>query len=194
MAVRWPASVAAVRYLGIHPRRRTAGFHRADDVFRLFRRSVPRVSDSPRIFPPITTGRSASSSARPSPSSFRRSGTHRRIPTGTTAQAQFLRRLPALMNEVRPVSVAWALLHDVHYFVGPSGSLNQSGMLLTNGSPKPVWDAALEMKAAGTLIQRRPQDIRAAADAVFRHCRSPIFPDDIFAGAGLTRPLPRHPS
>ena len=73
------------------------------------------------------------------------------FPNGLANQADFLERLPALLQEVRPVVVTWALLHDVDYFVGPTSSLNTSGMLFADGTPKPAWDRAQTLASSGAL-------------------------------------------
>jgi len=83
-------------------------------------------------------------------------------PKGEENQVEFLRRVPTLLRDVHPVSVAWSLLHDVDYFVGPGASLNRSGLLNKDGSAKPVWNKAKEMKAAGMVQTVNPQIVNPA--------------------------------
>jgi hypothetical protein len=79
------------------------------------------------------------------------------FPEGLQQQAEFLRRLPGLLDDVKPVSVTWALLHDVDYFVGPIRSLNDSGLLTRTGKPKPVWDEAMRLTQQGVLMDVVPR-------------------------------------
>ena len=55
-------------------------------------------------------------------------------------QAEFIRRLPALMEKVRPKVVVWSLLHDVnHPALGVS--LSSTGLRTSRGEEKAAWSA-----------------------------------------------------
>lgn len=76
---------------------------------------------------------------------------------GPRTQAEFMRRLPTLLEPVRPENVAWALLHDVSYFEGAGASLNQSGLLTRGGEPKPVYEQAVAFMREGVLTNVIPK-------------------------------------
>ena len=77
--------------------------------------------------------------------------------SGEVTQAEFVKRMPILLRDVRPDHVTWALLHDVSYFEGPGQSLNQSGLLDRTGNPKPAWESALRLKDEGVFVEVVPR-------------------------------------
>ena len=114
---------------------------------------------------------------------------------GLTNQADFLKRVPALLNSVRPIGVVWALLHDVQFFGGFIQALNESGLLTVGGSPKPSWHAAVEMKADGRLGNMTTVFASAMPFAV--NASPPAFPtilrDDLNTGGIGERGEPERP-
>jgi hypothetical protein len=81
-------------------------------------------------------------------------------PNGLTSEADFITRFPALVKDVQPTMATWALLHDVNYFTGAGASLNQSGLLYSDDSPKPVWNKVMDMKTAGATVNVVPQVVQ----------------------------------
>jgi hypothetical protein len=58
---------------------------------------------------------------------------------GSASQEEFINRLPQLMQPVHPAVVAWSLLHDVTGVL--SADLATTGLLTTDGQPKPSFEA-----------------------------------------------------
>jgi len=75
---------------------------------------------------------------------------------GIQTQAAFIRRMPELLNTARPDNVTWAMEHDVQYFGGPIASLNSSGLLNSDGTPKPAWDQVTTFRREGVLVDLVP--------------------------------------
>ena len=72
------------------------------------------------------------------------------FPNGLTNQALFLNRLLLLLTDVRPANIIWGLQHDVvNYFPGQIAALNQLGLRLVDGTPKPAWEQLLWLKQHG---------------------------------------------
>jgi hypothetical protein len=72
------------------------------------------------------------------------------FPNGPSDQALFLNRLLLLFGEVKPANVIWALQHDVvDYFPGSIAPLNQLGLRLVDGTPKPAWDQVQWLRQRG---------------------------------------------
>jgi hypothetical protein len=60
-----------------------------------------------------------------------------------TQQAEYIRRLPGLMNGVNPSVMAWALLHDVNVFPADIGT---SGLLTHEGGKRSGYEAWRTLK------------------------------------------------
>ena len=84
--------------------------------------------------------------------------------------------MPGLLGIARPDNITWALQHDVRYFEGPGSSLNDSGLLASNGDPKPAWNQAMRLQARGRVHRRRRQRVPAGAAALLGHGGSAELP------------------
>jgi hypothetical protein len=62
-----------------------------------------------------------------------------------TQQREFVERLPALMQHVRPAVLAWSLLHDVPESILPS-DLGSTGLMAADGEPKPAYAAFQQLR------------------------------------------------
>jgi hypothetical protein len=85
-------------------------------------------------------------------------------------QAEFIRRIPGLMQDVKPEIISWALLHDVNFFqtwklnqaqldllaeynINPEllfAHLNSMGLLFQHGPAKPAWFEAVGLDFTAT--------------------------------------------
>lgn len=59
-------------------------------------------------------------------------------------QGDFIKRLPVLMENVKPSILTWSLLHDVG-ISQLSGNLAATGLITKNGSPKPPFQLFKEL-------------------------------------------------
>jgi hypothetical protein len=60
-------------------------------------------------------------------------------------QVEFVKRLPALMKDVKPAVIAWPLLHDVGGVF--SADLASTGLYTQKGAPKPAAAAFKQLAA-----------------------------------------------
>jgi len=130
---------------------------------------------------------------------FTEIGYSSQFPNGLAAQVEFLDRLPRLLEEVHPVSVTWAMLHDVDYFIGPAASLNMSGLLQVSGAAKPVWDEAIRMKHSGSLLNVvsnvfRPVPMPFSLTAVPKNFPTTFTRQDGFDAIATASQVSRHVS
>ena len=95
---------------------------------------------------------------------------------GLQSQAEFVRRILPLLDNIKPDNICWALLHDVDYFQGPGTSLNKSGLLDANDQVKPSWTQALLFTSGGLFVRTVPQ-VFAPLPMPFSVVASPVhFP------------------
>jgi hypothetical protein len=79
------------------------------------------------------------------------------FPNGPANQALFLNRLLLLLGDLKPANVIWGLQHDVvNYFPGEIAALNQLGLRLVDGTPKPAWNQVQWLKDRGLYISAPP--------------------------------------
>jgi hypothetical protein len=95
---------------------------------------------------------------------------------GLDEQVQFLRRLPALMKNVRPIGIVWPLLNDVAFFDGPINGLNDSGLIAVGGELKPSWHTVMEMRADGRLVGVEPRIFAPTPMPFAVNASPPAFP------------------